>query len=655
MKLTFKYLFLFTALTLFFATGVNAKVKKMKLKVLYLGGQVDWTHGEMGSEDHYKSEADFEKDVQERQASFGNLLSTYFTTVKTMQAKDWTPEISKAYDVTIFDGVPPVAEKKQKEYVYQGKVSSYSVNTYLPEDYDCPSLTIASIGNRIGQPYGCKNDWLCLCLDAHAHGMNLNHAIFKGPFKTTITQTKQPTPEDAKHYAYFQDGNVPDSVMMWRVNTLGYETTENFNIGMVSRPWGYLDSPDCEFISSGVCAKTIDAVAIGRHANFLTWGFVGSPKYMTEEAKVVFANAVAYISKFRGTPLVRKYNERISTREYIKEVKYCCTHETWEARVESDKKFYDKALKTGKQAREKQARGETLNADEKYYVNFTEADIPPVKSYGETMKEKHPDLYAQFGEDEAKYVQYYTDNTPYFYGGIGSYTLIVDADAKAWGIANNDKRLLDKAISCLEKGVETERANRILKRYTLCEFTSPTEWRNWYDKYQDKMFFTESGGWYFMVNEKSAPGNDYTVAQKREDAENVQSTQGNQDVPTHDNPVVVSVKAEKADRGGVDMVFNIQIMNGYHIYNAVADSDPYIPFRITYTLPDGAVEGERYAPIAKPFVKEGTTIYEGEVSLRQNISIPSLPATIKCVVECQCCDDNVCMPPLYKEYSFTIE
>lgn len=595
--------------------------------------------------------------MRDREAAFGTLLSTYFTTVKTMAARDWRPEMSKDYDVTIFDGTPPVLSTTTQRYVYNGRESTYTRKNYLPDDYDCPSVTIGKTGNLVGRANGIKNDWLCLCLDADAHGMNLSHPIFKGPFKTTITQTLQPTPEDALHYAYFQDGNVPDSVMMWRVNTLGYQTTEDFNIGMVSRPWGYIDSPDCEMISSGVCAKTIDAVAIGRHANFLTWGFVGSPRYMTDEAKVVFANAVAYISKFRGQPIARKYNDRISTREYIKEVRYYSTRKAWDERAEQDKEFYAKMLEKARLAREKKARGEVLTNADKQYADMTEADIPAPKTYEETMQERYPELYALFGGDEDKYLKYYDENTPYFYGAIGSYNLVVDADAKAWGIANNDKRLIDKAIACLEQSASEEdlaRARRILRRYTLCEFGTPAEWRRWYDRYKDKMFFTESGGWYFMVGEPGAPGNDYGVMRRRQQQEE-QAAQGGGAAPTPENPVTVSVRAEKADRGGVDIVADIDIMDGFHIYNTVAESDPYIPLRVSYTLPEGSVAGKLYAPVPKPFVKEGTTIYEGRVRLRQNVTVPQLPSVIKCKVELQCCDDNVCMLPLSQEYTFAVE
>ena len=106
MKKNLFTLLLILAVSMLPSSACWAKVKPMKLRVLYLGGQCDWTHGEMGSNDHFKSQAEFEQEVAKRTASFGDLLRTYFTTVKTMPAKDWKPEMSNGYDVTIFDGRP---------------------------------------------------------------------------------------------------------------------------------------------------------------------------------------------------------------------------------------------------------------------------------------------------------------------------------------------------------------------------------------------------------------------------------------------------------------------------------------------------------------------------------------------------------------------
>lgn len=89
---------------------------------------------------------------------------------------------------------------------------------------------------------------------------------------------------------------------------------------MISKSAGFLDSPDVEFISGGVSAKGLEEVAIGRHGNFLHWGFSASPEEMTEEAKSVFANAIVYISQFAGqTPIARKFNPFIVTGEHLKQ------------------------------------------------------------------------------------------------------------------------------------------------------------------------------------------------------------------------------------------------------------------------------------------------------------------------------------------------
>ena len=308
-----------------------------------------------------------------------------------------------------------------------------------------------------------------------------------------------------------------------------------------------------------------------------------------------------------------------------------------------------------KELLEKLSTVETLTNQDKEYVNFTEKDIPAEESFVDYLKQRYPILFALFGEDEAKYQQYYKENTPYFYGGEGSYNLVVDTDAKAWGIPNNDKRLLDKAITCLENNQEVERAQRVLKRYTLCEFTTPAEWRKWYNANKDKMFFTESGGWYFMSSDKNAAGHDYNVATKRQTAEKaIENNQPKEEV-SHESPLAVSAHIQKLDWDGYDIVFDVKIMEGYHIYKTVAGSDPYIPLKITFSLPEGAVLGEAYYPIPKPFVKDGTTIYDSNVTIRQNVKLASLPATIKCTFECQCCDANVCMPPFEKEFTLNVE
>lgn len=636
----------------------NKDKKPNEIRVLYLGGNSDWQNGRFGSSKTFTTEEEYQASIEKRMDAFSRLLHNYFDSVTVMKAIDYTPEMSANYDVTIFDGIPPVMEKREIQYDESGKIKAYIPARYLPDSFDSPAITIGSVGETIGRRYGSKNDWYCLCLDACAHHMNMEHPIFKGPFKTDMTLSKQPTPEDAFHYQYYYEGTMPDSIMMWQVQTKGYKTDRNFEIGMVSRPWGYMDSPDSEYISSGVCAKTLDAVAIGRHGNFLTWGFVASPLYMTDEAKVIFANAVAYISQFKGTPIARKYNDRIATREYLKELKDLATKKSYEERVKLNEEFSLSQKQNYDQAKTKQAKGETLNEEDKYWLKNYKPEQVKKYTYADHLKRYQNGLYDVFGENENEYIKYYDENKDYFYGGEGSYKLTIDEDAKLWQIPNNDKRLLDKAISTLEKGEETERAKRILKRYTLCDFETPAEWRKWYDKYNNRMFFTESGGWFFLIDGSAdTPGNDYSMIQKRKKTEETRIINNQQSVtPDANNPVIVNAQAKMTDSATIQVSIEINILTGFHIYKEVAQSDPYIPLKIDFELPDGCeLKGEAVMPAAEKFGSKETTVYENQIKCIQFINYKHLPSQLKCKVSYQCCDSHMCLPPQEKEFKLAVK
>ena len=115
---------------------------------------------------------------------------------------------------------------------------------------------------------------------------------------------------------------------------------------------------------------------------------------------------------------------------------------------------------------------------EEMALNYKTPDPVSFENY---LKINQNDAFKKFATDEQAYLNYYNTNQDYFYGGEGMYTMIIDEDVKSWGIPNNDIRLLEKAISMWEKGLETEKAKRILNRYTLCRFTTPKEWRDWYE------------------------------------------------------------------------------------------------------------------------------------------------------------------------------
>jgi hypothetical protein len=52
----------------------------------------------------------------------------------------------------------------------------------------------------------------------------------------------------------------------------------------------------------------------------------------------------------------------------------------------------------------------------------------------------------------------------------------------------------------LESNEEVELAQKLLERYTTEKYTTVKAWRKWFKNNQKKLFFTERGGYKWMVN-----------------------------------------------------------------------------------------------------------------------------------------------------------
>ena len=483
--------------------------------------------------------------------------------------------------------------------------------------------------------------------------MRTNHPIFKGPYKVKMTLVDRPTPDGAKEFAPLVNEVLPETTKMWRVNTKGYATDPGFLIGMVSRPWGVEDSPEAEWISSGNCQKSIDAMALGRHGSFFHWGFAGAPMDMTEEAKPLLANAIVYISKFAGQHLIaRKLYEGISTRIEAKENANRVTKKVWETYKASLESFNNQMGHYADSIKAVHKAGGKLGEQEKMYLQWQPQPIPTHKEF---LKEMAGPLYKQFGDDEAAYARYYEENTPYFYGSFGSYGLMLDEDAKSLGIPNNDKRLLEKAISLWESGKDVEKGKRLLNRYTLLRYDNPQQYKAWLNKYGDKLFFTESGGWLWLVNsqEKNVEGNDYSVLKYHEAPK--QKTPEIREATNRDNPVLVSGIVNDLPNGDKELVIRMKMHPGFHVYGYVSEQDPYIATTFDIQT-EGNYEkvGDLQLPAFRALGTTGTTIYEGDVLFRQRIK-GSGKGKVMCTVNYQTCDEHACLPPQDVELSFDLK
>jgi len=624
--------------------------KKTDLRILFVGGSSDFYL--MGG---VKADSiEQKKSAEIRTASFGKLLKQYFKNVTVINVSEYNSSLSDSYDVTIFDGKPAPWRKQRYLYDEKGKITGSIPAAYLPDGYSHPTLCIAEYSEAMGRSLGIKNDWYCLCLDADAHSWQKDHPIFTGPYKVTLRTSLKPTPLNAKEIAQMYGEYLPDSIEMWSVQSKGYSTVQTYRPGMVSRPDGYCDSPDAENICGGVSIKSVDAVALGRHGNFFHWGFSAAPYDMTEEGKIVFINSIIYISKFKESPIARKMDDRISTRHYVDAMKYLVTREAWEANNKSNREFNKYVLDTKKIAKQKQTKGEELTEMEKTYLNYPDKNEPE-PTYSAYVKQRVPQLYHIFGDDASEYSRYYDKNRPYFRGGRDlGYGLDIDEDVRSLGIANNDIRILEKAISLLEKGEDSAMATRILNRYTLCRFSTPQEWRNWFDTYKDKMFFTESGGWLWLINttDKNVPGNDYSILDNTKEQVKIPELKNDTD---DRNPVALSAAANKLEDDNFEVVIRMKIHKGYHTYANVSEQEPFIKTEIRIDLPQGYQKvGDLITPAFKKSGTAGTTIYEGDGVFRQKIK-GSGPGEIKCTVSYQCCDNSICFPPEEKNLVISLK
>lgn len=612
---------------------------KQKLKVLYVGGTPN-INTEAGVVDN----AQLQASIKERMADYGQFLKTYFTTVKVIEGKDYTPEMSSRYDVTIFDGKPHAA--REREYVRDanGRITDVINAVYLPFDFDRACICIAEVSDAIGRNIGTKNDWYCLCLDAEAHHWNAQHPIFKGPFTLNIKPVMKPTPSHAYEYAALDGQVLEDSCLMFSIQKCGYETDRNMRIGMVSRPGGYTDSPEAEVISSGVCAKSIDAVAIGRHGNYFHWGFAASPKDMTEEGKTLFANAVAYMAKFNGTHIIaRKLDDRMTDRKAWVSQANMVSKEMYDSYVktieESNKtmRHYSDSLKALKQA------GKEIPQNAAFLLNWKPQEVP---SFNEFIREFGRELYPLFGSNVQLYKDYYNYNEPYMYYDMQQRRAKVDLEIRELGIANNDIRLLDKCISMLENNTEVDKATTILQRYTLARFGGAKEWREWFETYKDKMFFSEAGGfvWLINTNDVTVPGNDYSVRTLDKEAQ--------QNAPivseTDDrNPVALSASVITSADGQKEILIRMKLHPGYHTYLSVSEKDPFIPTEVKIELPKGVTKVGGLVLPSFGTMATGTTIYEGDCLFRQKVS-GNVKGKATVTVSYQCCNKDVCLQPTEK-------
>jgi hypothetical protein len=275
-------------------------------------------------------------------------------------------------------------------------------------------------------------------LDNAAHVESLNHEVYRTPLAVQPEFEFRTTPESYRP-GYVAEGKLPDQMKVWRV--------QNSPKGSVIVPGsGFEDSPDAEIIATGLNRiKRYGDVSIGRHANVLQWGYGDPPSQMTEAGRRLFLNCIHYIHRFDGqAPLVR---------------------------------------------RECEARLNALRWDP-----AQKGTTPPKLIFS---GEYPQDVMRKYQGRSDELNAYYVKNLELLYWDQG---YRVDEELKSLGLQSNRRiETLSRLIELLDNRRHAEVARQALTRYTCESFDSPPQWRQWFEINRTRIFFTDVGGYRFLV------------------------------------------------------------------------------------------------------------------------------------------------------------
>jgi len=550
-----------------------------------------------------------------REIDFVALLKPSFQQVDTTDYRTFKEEQAAGHDVVIFDWTSVYPRDKDGKVLEKiDRMNNPKVPT-LSEKYDRATILIGGPGQSVVKPLRLKIDWLCLCLDDLAHGIATAHDIFRTPLKVDPTLQEIPTPA---HYPALASGKtIGKTIKVWKLQTKKFPEIDP---GLVSDGYTFEDSPDAEIIAGGLNQKGPESVALGRQANFFLWGFSASPSDMTPEARRCFVNAICYIKRFDGqTPIVHQVENGFSRRRALMNAHFTKT-------------ILDAAAF-------KRMLPEFARADPERFEKHRKLELY-------VLEQVFPaDVRKRAASDPQAYVAWVEENFEWLRPGPdhdGILEIAVDDDVKSLGVSNHKVELLDACVAMLERSDRPELAYRVLKRYTTEDFDDAKGWRSWLVAHHDRLFFTEAGGYKFMVAPESV------VPPTRLARTSLSAIPS----PTRREPVVAGAECSPARvRAGecLSLVVRVRTAPSWHIAAVKGSKGPEVATSLSLTLPP-SVEPEGKWSYPEPFPgAEGRLSYAGTVEFRRRLRVTKGtkpgPIVATCTLGYQACDPFSCRPP----------
>ena len=267
--------------------------------------------------------------------------------------------------------------------------------------------------------------------------------VYHKPFKVNLQFTEKDTPG-----TYLS--TLPMGVSLGKtMKVLRIQDTNN-QVGKAGAvaPGVTAEYPgEAETITLGFSpGKAYDSVGIGRHGNFMLWGWSAPPAKMTEAGRQLFLNCICYMHQYDRKPFVR-IPQRARARTMV------------------DTYFDRMAM-----------RADIAESYLKYYFP--------------------PELAQKYKQDPEGTRQYYEENIELVYAAQRKFR--IDEDLKSLGIrSNRNLAMLKTLIDLLKDTSKAELAQTCLARYTNQSFKSPQAWQDWYEKNADHLIFSDIGDYCF--------------------------------------------------------------------------------------------------------------------------------------------------------------
>lgn len=407
-----------------------------------------------------------------------------------------------------------------------------------------------------------------------AHGLDAEHEIFRSPFAVDLEYEDIDTPS---HYRNYIDGaNLGATIPVWRVHD---ELTDS-NVGLVADGYRFEDSPDAELIGSGVNSKNPGSVALGRQGNWFLWGFCATPEEMRESSRRVFLNVLSYMRRFDGHRALQRKVSR--PRDWA--LNYARLYQIDRRDEVLRRQFGPLVLQ------------EYYRAPESFeaWLHANIAYLYPVQDEVE---------FDQAGRQVRQMAELFE----------------LDVDAKELGIPNWDLALLERCVRDIERGENVDRAERLLGRYTAARFgRDAAAWRTWLDCNRARLYFSDSFGYRFFVDDRNAALRDLDVQ-----GLNVQ------------DPVAVEATASEQE-----LRLLVDVAPPYYLY--APGGDEGVPVRVEIA------EGSGFAPAGRLLVQADG---DGKVRGRSEIVLPIRRiddgGELRASVHFQACDRSRCLPPVH--------